>query len=117
MSKMRYVVLQNQANVLFVEIPTEYAYQLSALHLRLGKEISKLTADNIPVLPQAIAECNDLEVLSKESSMISSLQYINELEASFSAIREENYPLISLLTEIRALQAQLEQIYEEEAIS
>lgn len=117
MSKMRYVVLQNQANVLFVEIPTEYAYQLSALHLRLGKEISKLTADHIPVLPQAIAECNDLVVLNKEESPLNSLHYINELEASFAAIREENYPLISLLTEIRALQAQLEQYYEEEAIS
>lgn len=117
MSKMRYVVLQNKANVLFVEIPTEYAYQLSALHLRLGKEISKLTADNVPFLPQAIAECNDLEILNKELSSISSLHYINELESSFSAIKEENYPLISLLTEIRALQAQLEQYYEEEAIS
>lgn len=117
MSKMRYVVLQKKADVLFVEIPTEYAYQLSALHLRLGKEISKLTADNIPVLPQAIAECNDLEILNKELSAISSLHYINELESSFSAIKEENYPLISLLTEIRALQAQLEQYYEEEAIS
>lgn len=114
---MRYVVLQNQADVLFVEIPTEYAYQLSALHLRLGKEISKLTANNIPVLPEAIAECNDLELLNKRLNPVSSLHYINELETSFSAIKEENYPLISLLTEIRALQAQLEQYYEEEVIS
>jgi hypothetical protein len=35
------------------------------------------------------------------------------LEKSFAAIREEAYPLIALLTEIRALQAQMEQWYEE----
>lgn len=116
MSKMRYVVLQTQSDLKFVEIPTEYAYQLSALHLRLGKEISKLTADNVPSLPRAIAECNDLELLDKQQRPVSSLDYINELESSFSAIREEQYPLISLLTEIRALQAQLEQWYEEEAL-
>lgn len=114
MSNMRYVILQDQHNLEFIEIPTEFAYQLSALHLRLRKEISKLTAHNIPSLPHVIAECNDLELLDKQFNTINSLSYINELETSFSAIQEEQYPLVSLLTEIRALQAQLEQWYEEE---
>jgi hypothetical protein len=47
-------------------------------------------------------------------SVINGLAYMNQLESSFAAIRETSYPLISLLTEIRALQAQLEQWVEEE---
>jgi hypothetical protein len=39
---------------------------------------------------------------------------LNNLEQDFAQIKEQSYPLISLLTEIRALQAQLEQWYEEE---
>ncbi|MNI82473.1 hypothetical protein D3C76_196070 [compost metagenome] len=116
MALMRYVVLQQDKELKFVEMPNEYAYQLSALNLRLNKEIDKLTAEQVPVLPRAVAECDTLDLLQESLQITSGLDYINELEASFSAIREENYPLISLLTEIRALQAQLEQWYEDEAM-
>jgi hypothetical protein len=114
MPKMRYVILQQHQELQFVEMPEEYAYQLSALNLRLNKEIDKLTADNVPDLPTAIAECDSLELLREDYSLQSGLDYINVLEAAFASVQEKNYPLISLLTEIRALQAQLEQWYEEE---
>jgi hypothetical protein len=39
---------------------------------------------------------------------------VNRLEQTFASIQEKAYPLISLLTVIRALEAQLEQWYEEE---
>ncbi|MMZ64055.1 hypothetical protein D3C76_624670 [compost metagenome] len=115
-AQMRYVILQQEQDLKFVEMPGEYAYQLSALNLRLNKEMDKLTAERVPVLPKVVAECDSLDLLQESLQMTSGLHYINELEASFSAIREENYPLISLLTEIRALQAQLEQWYEEEGL-
>lgn len=115
MSNMRYVILQQHQELQFVEMPEDYAYQLSALNLRLNKEIDKLTADNVPDLPLAVAECDSLELLREGYSLESGLDYINRLEKAFSSIDEQNYPLISLLTEIRALQAQLEQWYEEEA--
>lgn len=98
----------------FVEMPADYAYQLSALNLRLHKEIDKLTAADVPVLPWAVAECDRLDLLNENLSIIGGLDYINALEERFAAARESNYPLISLLTEIRAPQAQLEQWYEEE---
>ncbi|WP_017812891.1 MULTISPECIES: hypothetical protein [Paenibacillus] len=110
---MRYVILQHQDQLQYVEMPAEYAYQLSALNLRLHKEISKLTADHVPSLPRAVAECDHLELLRPEASLLNGLTYINELEQSFAVLQEDQYPLISLLTEIRALQAQLEQWYEE----
>lgn len=113
MATMRYVLLQQQTQLTFVEMPASHAYQLSALNLRLRKEIDKLTAEEVPVLPLAVAECDAVELHSNEVRIVSGLQYINELEAEFSAIIEKSYPLISLLTEIRALQAQLEQWYEE----
>lgn len=115
MPDMRYVILQHHQDLQFVEMPEEYAYQLSALNLRLNKEIEKLTADNVPDLPLAVAECSGLELLSESHKPESGLAYINRLEQAFSSIKEDQYPLISLLTEIRALQAQLEQWYEEEA--
>jgi len=114
MPKMRYVILQQHQELLFVEMPEEYAYQLSALNLRLNKEIDKLTAENVPVLPLAVAECDALDLLGEQYVMQSGLEYINLLEQAFAGIKEQNYPLISLLTEIRALQAQLEQWYEED---
>ncbi|RUT30680.1 hydrolase/acyltransferase [Paenibacillus zeisoli] len=115
MQTMRYVILQSNHELQFVEMPADYAYQLSALNLRLHKEIAKLTAEQIPTLPKAVAECDRLDLLEETNHIISGLEYINTLEASFSSIKETSYPLISLLTEIRALQAQLEQWYEEEA--
>ncbi|KAA9004899.1 hydrolase/acyltransferase [Paenibacillus spiritus] len=114
MSKFRYVILQLGEELQFVEMPADYAYQLSALILRLNKEIDKLTADRVPELPAAVAECAELEVLREGTSLLTGLAYINRLEEVFASIQEKEYPLISLLTEIRALQAQLEQWYEEE---
>ncbi|GIO31886.1 MULTISPECIES: hydrolase/acyltransferase [Paenibacillus] len=116
MPNMRYVILQLGDKLQYVEMPADYAYQLSALNLRLHKEVSKLTAQGTPDLPLAVAECDQLELLQETSSIVSGLDYINELEKSFASLDETNYPLISLLTEIRALQAQLEQWYEEEAV-
>jgi hypothetical protein len=114
MAKMRYVIMKLKDQLQFVEMPSSYAYQLSALHGRLHKEIDKLTAANIPELPYAIAECDDLDFNDPNYTFTSGLDYINHLEKTFSSIDEKAYPLISLLTEIRALQAQLEQWYEEE---
>jgi len=115
MAEMSYILLQQeQGDLQFVEMPASHAYQLSALNLRLHKELSKLTADNVPTLPKAIAEFRALDLLDENQAPISGLQYVNELEATFASIRENAYPLVSLLTEIRALQAQLEQWYEEE---
>lgn len=113
MAIMRYVLLQQQAKLTFVEMPATHAYQLSALNLRLHKEIEKLTADEVPSLPYAVAECDSVELHSNEITIQSGLDYINKLEADFAAVKEKAYPLVSLLTEIRALQAQLEQWYEE----
>ncbi|MWC31353.1 hydrolase/acyltransferase [Paenibacillus sp. MMS18-CY102] len=114
MPTMRYVIMQQEARILFVEMPHSYAYQLSALNLRLHKEIDKLTADNVPSLPYAIAECDSAELHDSSIKTVNGLEYLNELERDFASVQEKSYPLISLLTEIRALQAQLEQWYEEE---
>lgn len=116
MPNMRYVILQLSDKLQFVEMPADYAYQLSALNLRLNKEISKLTTPDKPALPLAVAECDNLDLLQEATQTVSGLDYINELERNFASLDESNYPLISLLTEIRALQAQLEQWYEEEAV-
>lgn len=114
MPDMSYVILQEpHGGIQFVEMPDTHAYQLSALLLRLHKEVTKLTADNVPELPHPVAECKALELLDKNRRTVSGLDYVNRLERSFAAIRETAYPLIALLTEIRALQAQLEQWYEE----
>ncbi|WP_040950513.1 hypothetical protein [Gorillibacterium massiliense] len=110
---MRYGLLAQGARLAFVEMPETHMYQLAALIGRLHKEIDKLTAGNKPDLPVFVAECDNLEVADKTVQVWTGLDYINELEKTFAAIRETEYPLISLLTEIRALQAQLEQWYEE----
>jgi len=115
MADTKIVLFQSGAELLFVEMPATHAYQLEALNVRLHKEIGKLTADNVPQLPQVVAECSQVEFLQDKYSTMNGLDYMNQLEASFVAIREQSYPIISLLTEIRALQAQLEQWYEEEA--
>ncbi|MNE60308.1 hypothetical protein D3C80_1554450 [compost metagenome] len=113
MATMRFVLMKHQGGIFFVEMPSSHAYQLSALNLRLHKEIDKLTAEHIPSLPYAVAECNDVDLHDSSISIVSGLEYINSLEKDFAAVQEKSYPLISLLTEIRALQAQLEQWYEE----
>ncbi|GKU80388.1 hydrolase/acyltransferase [Paenibacillus sp. L3-i20] len=113
MATMRYVLLKDQHSIAFVEMPATHAYQLSALNLRLHKELDKLTANNVPALPYAIAECDNVELHDTSIAIIAGLEYINGLEKDFATVQEKSYPLISLLTEIRALQAQLEQWYEE----
>lgn len=116
MSQQSFVLFrQPDASLLLVEIPATHAYQLSALILRLHKELSKLTADNVPALPQVIAECREVELLDPSVRRMDSLTYIKDLEQAFASIREQSYPVIALLTEIRALGAQLEQWYEEES--
>jgi hypothetical protein len=114
MSKMRYAVLQLNDQIEFVELPATHTYQLTALNQRLHKELDKLTATNVPTLPKVIAECDELDIVNPAYKLHHGLDYINQLEQSFSSINEKAYPLVSLLTEIRALQAQLEQWYEEE---
>ncbi|OXM88397.1 hydrolase/acyltransferase [Paenibacillus rigui] len=114
MSKMRYAVLQLNDQIEFVELPASHAYQLSALNLRLHKELEKLTAANVPSLPRIIAECDNLDIVHPSYKLHHGLEYINQLECAFASINEQAYPLVSLLTEIRALQAQLEQWYEDE---
>jgi len=113
MATMRYVLMKENDTLSFVEMPASHAYQLSALNLRLHKEIDKLTADRVPSLPYALAECDNVDLHDASISIIGGLQYINGLEKDFAGVEEKSYPLISLLTEIRALQAQLEQWYEE----
>ncbi|WJH35154.1 hydrolase/acyltransferase [Paenibacillus aurantius] len=115
MAQMRYGLLQLGESLEFVEMPATHMYQLTALNRRLHKEIEKLTADRVPALPRMAAECDNLEVIDQVYPVTNGLEYINRLEEAFAAIPEKEYPLVSLLTEIRALQAQLEQWYEEEA--
>ena len=114
MPAMRIVLLKEGEQLQFIEMPASYAYQLTALNHRLHKEISKLTADQVPTLPRAIAEFDQVELTTKDYQLTSGLDYINALERSFATVNEQAYPLIAQLTEIRALQAQLEQWYEEE---
>lgn len=111
---MKYVIFQSDRELEFVEMPASYAYQLTALNQRLHKEISKLTAADVPALPLVIAECEQLELQSATYRIVTGIDYLNQLEQTFAAIEEKSYPLISLLTEIRALQAQMEQWYEED---
>ena len=64
MPTMKYVLFQQGAELSIVEMPASYAYQLSALNLRLHKELDKLTADHVPALPACIAEFSELELHS-----------------------------------------------------
>ena len=111
----RYGLLTGKDYLEIVEMPTSHMYQLTALFVRLHKELGKLTADNIPALPVIAAEFDHLELLDPTLTVTTGLSYINRLEQQFASVHETAYPLIALLTEIRALQAQLEQCYEEEA--
>ncbi|GIP39939.1 hypothetical protein J31TS4_32190 [Paenibacillus sp. J31TS4] len=114
MPNMRYGLLQLGNELEYVEMPATHLYQLTALNRRLHKEIDKLTAANVPALPRLVAECGELEIVDGLVPITGGLAYINRLESEFAAVTETHYPLVSLLTEIRALQAQLEQWYEEE---
>ncbi|QQE74885.1 hydrolase/acyltransferase [Brevibacillus composti] len=111
---MRYLILQEKTGLRFVAMPESYMYQLVALLKRLQKEIDKLTIEGRPELPAVVAECSGLELLGDGTEIEDGLAYVSQLEKRFSALKEDVYPLISLLTEIRALQAQLEFLQEEE---
>ena len=111
---MRYLLLQDVDGLHFVSMPASHMYQLVALFKRLHKEIDKLTSADRPKLPTVIAECSELELLSDKSRLEDGLSYVSGLEQRFASLQETEYPLISLLTEIRALQAQLEFLLEEE---
>lgn len=111
---MRYLLLLESDGLRFVTMPESYMYQLVALLKRLHKEIDKLTIPDRPGLPTVVAECVDLEVLSASHHVEAGLTYVSQLEQRFAQLQEKEYPLISLLTEIRALQAQLEFLQEEE---
>ena len=113
MPVMRYHIFQIGERLEFVEMPADYAYQLTALNRRLEKEIGKLTAPNVPQLAHIVAECDNLELIDDSRRIVSGLEYVERLEREFAAVRETVYPLISLLTEIRALKAQLEHWREE----
>jgi hypothetical protein len=114
--KFNYVWLQDGTALTLVEMPADYAYQLSALNLRLHKELDKLTVATKPVLPKVIAETGAaLIVHDGQLQVRGGLTYMEELEQSFARLDEKAYPLVALLTEIRALLAQLEQWYEEDA--
>ncbi|MEO3945612.1 hydrolase/acyltransferase [Gorillibacterium sp. CAU 1737] len=113
-SALRYLLLKTGDQLHAVSMPASHLYQLTALLGRLHKETGKLTAEPKPVLPLALAECDRLEPIDRSLSIEEGLAYINKLEHEFAALPERAYPLVSLLTEIRALQAQLEQWYEEE---
>jgi hypothetical protein len=115
MLNLKYHVFQIGDRLEFVEMPATHAYQLSALNRRLHKELDKLTVEKKPELPYIIAECENLDLIDQSYRVENGLDYINRLEHAFASLDEKAYPLISLLTEIRALQAQLEQWYEEEA--
>jgi hypothetical protein len=114
MNLFRYGLLALGGKLEFVEMPRTHLYQLTALNRRLHKELDKLTAGNVPQLPVMVAECEQVEVVEQQVPIVGGLEYLNRLEQTFASIDEKSYPLISLLTEIRALQAQLEQWYEEE---
>ncbi|MGN7455252.1 hydrolase/acyltransferase [Paenibacillus pasadenensis] len=114
MPTMKYVLFQLGGQLSLVEMPDTHAYQLSALNLRLHKELDKLTAAEVPPLARCIAEFSPSELHERGLPTQSGLEHLEQLERSFKEIPEKSYPLISLLTEIRALLAQLEQWYEEE---
>jgi hypothetical protein len=114
MATMKYGLMQRGSELEFIEMPETHLYQLTALNRRLHKELDKLTAGNVPTLAFLVAECGQVEVIEQQIPVCGGLEYINRLERTFAEIDEKSYPLISLLTEIRALQAQLEQWYEEE---
>ncbi|MGC5328702.1 hydrolase/acyltransferase [Brevibacillus sp. SYSU BS000544] len=111
---MRYLLLEQASKLQFVSLPDSHMYQLVALLKRLHKEIDKLTIADKPALPTVVAEFTGLELLSTDYTVTEGIHYVSELESQFARLQETDYPLISLLTEIRALLAQLEFLQEEE---
>jgi hypothetical protein len=113
---LKYCLIKENEQLYLVEIAQTHMYQFTALIFRLHKEIEKLTvhADSIPILPEVLLECSNADVSSSLVNVVNGLEYINGLEKRFAILKDENYPVISLLTEIRAFQAQLEFLFEED---
>lgn len=109
---MRYCILEQGEKILFISIPDEYMNQFIALIHRLHKEIDKLTVANAPSLPRVLGESHHIDWLEK-SPVQDGLSYLIHLEDDFIELEENQYPIISLLTEIRAIKAQFEHLLEE----
>lgn len=109
---MRYCILEKGDKIQFVSVPDEYINQMIALIRRLHKEVDKLTVKHLPSLPRVIGEFGDIEWL-EECPARDGLDFIGDLEKQFLQLRENQYPVVALLTEIRALKAQLEHLVEE----
>ncbi|HBI02935.1 MAG TPA: hydrolase/acyltransferase [Paenibacillaceae bacterium] len=109
---MRYCILEQGDQIQFVSIPDDYMNQFIALIHRLHKEIDKLTVAVPPSLPHVIGESHHIDWLGK-SPVQDGLSYLIHLESDFIELEESNYPIIALLTEIRALKAQFEHLLEE----
>jgi hypothetical protein len=109
---MRYCILELDGHIQFVSIPDEYVNQFIALIRRLHKEINKLTVKDIPNLPYVLGESHHIEWLEKPPVQ-DGLSFLIHLEHDFMELEENQYPVISLLTEIRALKAQFEHLLEE----
>jgi hypothetical protein len=101
------VILVDDRHTVCVAMPEHAALQLIALHLRLDKEVPKL--QHRPKLFRPVALCTATQWLDASATHYDALSYVAMLLASFTALRDDTYPLISLCTEIRALLAQLEQ--------
>jgi hypothetical protein len=110
---MHYCILEQGENIQFVSIPDEYVNQFIALIRRLHKEIDKLTVAMPPSLPYVIGESHHIDWLEK-SPVQDGLSFLIKLENEFIELEESNYPIIALLTEIRALKAQFEHLLEED---
>jgi hypothetical protein len=110
---MRYCLINEAERLFLVSIDAAYMYQFTALIYRLHKEVEKLTVAHPPFIPEVLLECTEAEVSSPQIEPLDGLSYINQLEARFAKLQDETYPVISLLTEIRAFQAQLEYLIEE----
>jgi hypothetical protein len=111
---LKHCLIKENDQLILVSIAETHMYQFTALIFRLHKEVSKLTVEHLPSVPEVLLECAQAEVNSNDIQVMEGLDYINELEARFAKLKEENYPLLSLLTEIRAFQAQLEFLLEEQ---
>jgi hypothetical protein len=94
-------------------MPADYSYQLIALLQRLEKEVTKLPTVAADFLPRSLLEFTNMDNIAL-LKVTDGLQFLNELEAKFVSIQANTaYPVIALLTEIRALQAQMEQWYDD----
>jgi len=104
---MRYLLVQNKGVYTIIAVTNEYMDQFIGLIRRLRKELPKIKSNFLPQLPVILAEFRYLE-LHEEVPLIDGNNFLDELERDFMNITETTYPVRSLLTEIRAVKAQLE---------